>query len=56
MTGGSRAALLANLADGQLHTGPELASVLGLSRTAVWKLVADLRHLGVNVESVARRG
>lgn len=56
MTGGSRAALLANLADGQLHTGPELASVLGLSRTAVWKLVADLRQLGVDVESVARRG
>jgi BirA family biotin operon repressor/biotin-[acetyl-CoA-carboxylase] ligase len=56
MTGGSRAALLANLADGRLHTGPELATALGLSRTAVWKLVADLKQLGVDVESIARRG
>lgn len=56
MTGGSRAALLANLADGRLHPGPELAAELGLSRTAVWKIVADLRQLGVDVDSVARRG
>ncbi len=48
--------LLASLADGRLHAGPELAAKLGLSRTAVWKLVADLRQFGVDVESVARRG
>jgi BirA family biotin operon repressor/biotin-[acetyl-CoA-carboxylase] ligase len=56
MTGGSRRALLALLADGQLHAGPELAAKLGLSRTAVWKHVADLRKLGVGIDSVSRRG
>jgi hypothetical protein len=32
MTGGSRAALLALLADGGLHTGPSLAVHLGTTR------------------------
>lgn len=56
MTGGSRRALLELLADGRLHAGPALASRLGVSRTAVWKLVAELRRLGVAIESVERRG
>jgi BirA family biotin operon repressor/biotin-[acetyl-CoA-carboxylase] ligase len=56
MTGGSRAALLALLADGQLHAGPALAGCLGTSRAAVWKLVAELRRLGVDVVSEERRG
>jgi len=56
MTGGSRAALLALLADGQLHAGPALADRLGSSRAAVWKLVAELRRLGVDVVSEERRG
>jgi BirA family biotin operon repressor/biotin-[acetyl-CoA-carboxylase] ligase len=56
MTGGSRAALLALLADGELHTGPSLAARLGTTRAAVWKLVAELRRLGVDVVSEARRG
>ena len=56
MTGGSRAALLALLADGELHTGPSLAVRLGTSRAAVWKLVAELRRLGVDVVSEDRRG
>jgi BirA family biotin operon repressor/biotin-[acetyl-CoA-carboxylase] ligase len=49
-------ALLGLLADGRLHPGPALATHLGVSRTAVWKLVADLRELGVGVESLPRRG
>ena len=49
-------ALLGLLADGRLHPGPALATHLGVSRTAVWKLVADLRELGVEVESLPRRG
>ena len=49
-------ALLGLLTDGELHPGPALATRLGVSRTAVWKLVADLRELGVDVESLPRRG
>jgi BirA family biotin operon repressor/biotin-[acetyl-CoA-carboxylase] ligase len=56
MTGASRLALLEMLADGRLHSGPALAASLGISRTAVWKLVAHLRGLGVDVASVQRRG
>ena len=40
----SRAALLALLADGELHSGRALAMRLGVSRAAVWKLVAELRE------------
>jgi BirA family transcriptional regulator, biotin operon repressor / biotin---[acetyl-CoA-carboxylase] ligase len=56
MSEATRAALLALLADGEMHGGPALASRLGVSRTAVWKLVADLRQSGVDIESVERRG
>jgi BirA family biotin operon repressor/biotin-[acetyl-CoA-carboxylase] ligase len=56
MTGRSRAALLALLADGELHSGPSLAGCLGTTRAAVWKLVAELRRLGVDVVSEDRRG
>lgn len=52
----SRATLLGLLADGQLQSGGKLAGRLGVSRTAVWKLVAGLREAGIAVESVARRG
>lgn len=48
--------LLAMLADGGLHSGAALAGRLGVSRTAVWKLVAELRGIGIDVESVDRRG
>jgi BirA family biotin operon repressor/biotin-[acetyl-CoA-carboxylase] ligase len=49
-------ALLALLADGRLHAGPELAARLDVSRTAVWKLVGELRQTGVGIASVDRRG
>ena len=52
----SAASLLALLADGDLHGGPALAARLGVSRSAVWKLVAELRESGVDVESLPRRG
>jgi BirA family biotin operon repressor/biotin-[acetyl-CoA-carboxylase] ligase len=48
--------LLALLADGTLHSGAQLARELGVTRAAVWKMVGDLRELGVEVESVSRRG
>ena len=48
--------LLALLCDGTLHSGAQLAAVLGVSRAAVWKLVGELREAGVTIESVSRRG
>lgn len=46
-----RNALLALLADGRQHSGQALGETLGVSRAAVWKLVAKLRELGVEIES-----
>jgi BirA family biotin operon repressor/biotin-[acetyl-CoA-carboxylase] ligase len=44
------------LADGGLHSGGRLAGALGVSRAAIWKIVADLRERGIPVVSVDRRG
>jgi BirA family biotin operon repressor/biotin-[acetyl-CoA-carboxylase] ligase len=49
-------ALLALLCDGALHSGADLATHLGVSRAAVWKLVGELRERGVAVESLPRSG
>lgn len=52
-----RDALLRLLADGQLHSGAELAAALGVSRAAVWKTLhraADA--LGLALEAVRRKG
>lgn len=54
MTGAE--SLVRLLADGELHSGARLADVLGVSRTSVWKAVADLRERGIPVVSVDRRG
>jgi BirA family transcriptional regulator, biotin operon repressor / biotin---[acetyl-CoA-carboxylase] ligase len=56
MSDTTRRALLALLADGRMHAGPELAGRLGVSRSAVWKLVGELRRSGVDIASVDRRG
>jgi BirA family biotin operon repressor/biotin-[acetyl-CoA-carboxylase] ligase len=48
--------LVCLLADGQLHSGERLATSLGLTRAAVWKLVAELRERGIVVQSHERRG
>lgn len=53
----SRQQLLALLADGQWHSGEELAGQLGLSRAAVWKQLAVLRErFGLQIHSVSGRG
>lgn len=49
-------ALLRLLADGRLHSGQELAIVLGVSRTAIWKQLAKLEALGLELQSQARKG
>lgn len=44
------------LADGQLHSGSELASLLGCSRTAVWKHLQALDELGLELAASPGRG
>jgi BirA family transcriptional regulator, biotin operon repressor / biotin---[acetyl-CoA-carboxylase] ligase len=44
------------LADAELHSGARLATALGVTRTAVWKSVGELRAHGIAVHSHERRG
>jgi BirA family transcriptional regulator, biotin operon repressor / biotin---[acetyl-CoA-carboxylase] ligase len=44
------------LADGQFHSGEELAGTLGVSRSAVWKAGKALRNLGATLHAVRNRG
>lgn len=48
--------LVPMLADGEFHSGQDLATTLGVSRTAVWKQLNRLEELGLAVESVKGRG
>jgi len=49
--------LLSLLANGEFHSGQDLADVMGVSRTAVWKQVNRLAtDLGLAIESVRGRG
>lgn len=48
--------LLAILADGQFHSGDELGSSLGVSRTAIWKQLKKVEHLGLELVSVKGKG
>ncbi len=48
--------LLELLSDGQFHSGEDLAKILGMSRTGVWKHIKSLESLGVEIYSVRGRG
>jgi BirA family biotin operon repressor/biotin-[acetyl-CoA-carboxylase] ligase len=48
--------LLPLLANGEFHSGQDLAVALGVSRTAVWKQLNKLEVLGLEIESVKGRG
>jgi BirA family biotin operon repressor/biotin-[acetyl-CoA-carboxylase] ligase len=48
--------VFATLADGAFHSGAALAAGLGLTRSAVWKAVGQLRALGLEVQAVTNRG
>ncbi len=48
--------LLAQLADGGLHSGADLAHMLGVTRTAVWKRLAALAARGVQLDRIRGRG
>jgi BirA family biotin operon repressor/biotin-[acetyl-CoA-carboxylase] ligase len=54
--GGLVARVYVALADGRFHSGEDLASVLGVSRSAVWKATHKLRELGATVHAVNNRG
>ncbi|MGI9290677.1 MAG: biotin--[acetyl-CoA-carboxylase] ligase [Gammaproteobacteria bacterium] len=48
--------LLQTLADGELHSGSELAAGLGITRSAVWKQIKNLKALGIEVDAQAGQG
>lgn len=48
--------LFAVLSDGSVHSGAALAAHEGVTRSAVWKAVQQLREQGAAVEAVPRRG
>jgi BirA family transcriptional regulator, biotin operon repressor / biotin---[acetyl-CoA-carboxylase] ligase len=50
------ARVFASLADGEFHSGEELAETLGVSRSAVWKAGKALRDLGATLHAVQNRG
>lgn len=50
------ARVFAALADGEFHSGQQLAADLGVSRGAVWKAVDSLRELGAILHAVRNRG
>lgn len=51
-----RKTLLRRLSDHRFHSGTELAALLGVSRTAVWKHVRDLENLGLEVSALPGKG
>ena len=51
-----RGALLRLLADGELHSGEELAARLGISRAAVWKHLQLLDDWGIELQATPGRG
>lgn len=50
------ARVFAALADGEFHSGEDLAGALGVSRGAVWKAADSLRDLGATLHAVRNRG
>ena len=48
--------ILALLADGEFHSGTELADILGISRSAVWKQLNGLAELGLQHSAVSGKG
>ena len=50
------AKVFAALADGEFHSGEQLAETLDVSRSAIWKAVESLRELGATLHAVRNRG
>ena len=52
----SSRALLTTLADGQYHSGEDLARHFGVSRTAIWKQLKQMTDAGIRIDSVRGKG
>ena len=50
------ARVFAALADGEFHSGEQLAETLGVSRSAIWKAVESLRELRATLHAVQNKG
>jgi BirA family biotin operon repressor/biotin-[acetyl-CoA-carboxylase] ligase len=50
------AKVFAELANGEFHSGEQLAEKLGVSRGAVWKAAESLRELGATLHAVRNKG
>lgn len=48
--------LLTLLADGQFHSGSDLAKCCGVTRAAIWKHIKSLGELGIHINSIRGRG
>ncbi|MEE4246244.1 MAG: biotin--[acetyl-CoA-carboxylase] ligase [Kangiellaceae bacterium] len=48
--------LLKVLSDGQFHSGQAMAAKMGVSRAAIWKVIKELRALGLDIFSVTGKG
>ena len=48
--------LLTLLADGQFHSGSDLAKCCGVTRAAIWKHIKSLADLGIQINSIRGRG
>lgn len=51
-----RRLLLDMLSDGRFHSGELLGEQLGITRTAVWKLMQKITELGLKVDAITGRG
>lgn len=48
--------VIALLADGQFHSGEDVGEALGVSRSAIWKIIKGLEEIGIDVHRVQGRG
>lgn len=44
------------LSDGQFHSGEIIGHELGISRSAIWKAINHLKNLGLDIQSITRKG
>ena len=52
----NQAKLFRLIADGELHSDEELGNALGVSRTAIWKIINSLSDYGVTIDAVKGKG
>lgn len=48
--------IIQHLSDGEFHSGAQLGKALGITRSAVWKLIRQFEGLDVEIQSVVGKG